>query len=283
MLLDLASVRLFVLTAELGSLTRAAEAAATVQPVVSQRIKALEAALGRRLLERTPRFVGLTAEGAVFLEKARALLSAHDEALQFGEEAKACFSIGLSDHAVGAGLNQIIRDLRAALPVGVALDVRVGPSREMREHFDSGQADAVVLRRESGAAGGEVLGTDALGWRALGEVARRPQRPLPLILLRSPCAVRAAALERIEDAGLPWREVFIGGSCATLIAAVQAGLGIAPMGRIASGDLEDGGPVLGLPALPESEIVLLARARSPEAASGVRALERTVRSFLRAR
>jgi DNA-binding transcriptional LysR family regulator len=35
MVLDLESVRLFVLAAEFGNLTRAAEAAGTVQPVVS--------------------------------------------------------------------------------------------------------------------------------------------------------------------------------------------------------------------------------------------------------
>ena len=60
-MLDLASVRLFILAVEFENLTRAAEAAGTVQPVVSNRIKGLEAALGRKLLERTPRFVCQTA------------------------------------------------------------------------------------------------------------------------------------------------------------------------------------------------------------------------------
>ena len=43
-MLDLESVRLFVLALEFGNLTRAAEAAGTVQPAVSARLKALEAA-----------------------------------------------------------------------------------------------------------------------------------------------------------------------------------------------------------------------------------------------
>ncbi|MBP0651994.1 LysR family transcriptional regulator, partial [Mycobacterium tuberculosis] len=67
-MLDLESVRLFVLAAEYGNLTRAAEAAGTVQPVVSQRLKALEARLDRKLIDRTPRYVRLTADGAVFLQ-----------------------------------------------------------------------------------------------------------------------------------------------------------------------------------------------------------------------
>src|SRR4051812_41901074 len=81
-MLDLNAVKLFVLTADFGGLTRAAEVAGTVQPVLSQKIKALEAALGRKLLERNPRFVRVTEDGAAFLERARALLAAHDAAVQ---------------------------------------------------------------------------------------------------------------------------------------------------------------------------------------------------------
>ena len=45
------------------SFTRAAEAMDTTQSAVSLKIKRLEAGLGRRLLERTPRLVRLSAEG----------------------------------------------------------------------------------------------------------------------------------------------------------------------------------------------------------------------------
>ena len=83
-MLDLESVRLFLLAADFGGLTRAAEAAGTVQPVVSQKIKSLEAKLGRRLLERSPRFVRLTEAGTAFLGPARALLEAHDRAVPLG-------------------------------------------------------------------------------------------------------------------------------------------------------------------------------------------------------
>ncbi|MBM0207215.1 LysR family transcriptional regulator [Micromonospora sp. STR1s_5] len=69
MMLDLASVRLFILAVEFGNLTRAAQAAGTVQPVVSARLKGLEAALGRKLLERTPRYVRPTEDGLAFLAK----------------------------------------------------------------------------------------------------------------------------------------------------------------------------------------------------------------------
>src|SRR5579864_8193590 len=98
MMLDLESVRLFVLAAELGNLTRAAEAGGTVQPVVSQRLKSLEATLGRKLLERTPRFVRMTADGVAFLDRARALLAAHDAALAVDDRPAVHIALGVSDH-----------------------------------------------------------------------------------------------------------------------------------------------------------------------------------------
>src|SRR5437763_325524 len=105
-MLDLDSVRLFVLAVEFGNLTRAAEAAGTVQPVVSQRLKGLEATLGRKLLERTPRFVRPTEDGRMFLTRARSLLAAHDDAVHFSGAPAIRFSFGASDHALGIGLEK---------------------------------------------------------------------------------------------------------------------------------------------------------------------------------
>lgn len=281
-MLDLESVRLFVLAAEFGNLTRAAEAAGTVQPVVSQRLKSLEAALGRRLLERTPRFARPTAEGAAFLERARALLAAHDAALRPPDPEPAVrFAVGLSEHAVGVGLEALLRRVRAALPPGAAVEVRTGLSLSLRAAFDAGELDAVVTRREAGAAEGEVLGTDPLGWRAGEGVLPVPGAPIPLATLGAPCGVRAAAVRALGRAGLPWREAFVSGGCAALLAGARAGLGVAPMGQVASGDgMPDRGPALGLPPLPASEIVLFGRAGSPAAAAALRALAAGVRASL---
>jgi len=281
-MLDLESVRLFVLAIEFGNLTRAAEAAGTVQPVVSQRLKALEARLGRRLLDRSPRFVRPTAEGTTFLIHARALLAAHDAALRPMDAPALRVAIGLSDHAIGLGLPALLLRLRAALPAHAALDVRSGASIPLRTAFDEGELDAVVLRREAGGTEGEVLGLDPLGWRGASDFTLVPGEPVPLAVLPPPCGVRAAAERALEAAGRPWREAYRGGSCAVLLAGAQAGLGVAPMGRISAGGAPDLGPSLGLPPLPPSEIVLLGRATSPEAGAAIRALVGSMRAALRA-
>src|ERR1700741_4858746 len=79
--LDLDAVRAFALVAELSSFTRAAQVSGTTQSAVSLKLKRLEGRLAMRLIERTPRSVRLTAQGAAFLERARDLLAAHDRAL----------------------------------------------------------------------------------------------------------------------------------------------------------------------------------------------------------
>lgn len=276
-MLDLASVRLFVLAVRFGNLTRAAEAAGTVQPVVSQRLRQLEERLGRRLLERSPRRVRLTPEGEVFLPRAEALLAAHEAALA-PEAPRLRLTLGVSDHATGLALEAVLRRVRAALPAEVELDIRVGLSHAMRTAWEEGICDACILRREAGGQDGEVLGTDPLGWRAVASIA--PDATVPLALLPAPCGVRAAGLRALEAARLPWREAFSAGSCAVLLAGVRAGLGIAPMGRVAADDLPDRGPELGLPPLPPSEIVLLGRAGTPLRAAALRALAAGMRASL---
>jgi len=280
-MLDLESVRLFVLVVEFGNLTRAAEAAGTVQPVVSQRLRGLELALGRRLLERTPRFVRLTADGTVFLAKARTLLAAHDDAALFAEAPATRFAVGVSDHAIGMGLEQVLRVLRLALSSPALIEMRLGMSQQVRELYDAGVVDAAIIRRESGGADGEVLGADPLGWRAAKDFVLSDGMPVPLATLGAPCGVRAAAIRQLDHVGRQWREVFVGGSCVALLAAVHAGLGIAPMGAIASGAMADRGPALGLPPLPLSDIVMFARSGTPTSALAIRSLERAMRAILR--
>ena len=60
--LDLDAVQAFALVASLGSFTRTAEATGSTQSGISLKLKRLETFLGRKLVERTPRSVRLTAD-----------------------------------------------------------------------------------------------------------------------------------------------------------------------------------------------------------------------------
>jgi DNA-binding transcriptional LysR family regulator len=78
-MLDLDDVRAFVRVADLGNFTRAAEQLGAPKSRVSLQVKALEAALCSRLLQRTTRAVRLTPDGDQFLGRARALLDEAEE------------------------------------------------------------------------------------------------------------------------------------------------------------------------------------------------------------
>src|ERR1700733_14916988 len=102
--LDIEAVQAFILTADLKSFTRAAEAMDTTQSAVSLKIKRLEHGLGRRLLERTPRLVRLSADGNAFLGPARNLVAAHHGAVgSFGIEQRR-LGVGVSHHTAGAAV-----------------------------------------------------------------------------------------------------------------------------------------------------------------------------------
>src|SRR5688572_14192836 len=70
----------FVRIVEKGSLTAAAAALDTSLPSVVRTLAALERDLGVRLLNRTTRRIHLTDDGAQYLERCRAILSAVQEA-----------------------------------------------------------------------------------------------------------------------------------------------------------------------------------------------------------
>ena len=100
--LDLSAIHAFVLTAELQSFTRAAEALNTTQAAISTKLKRLEDHLGRQLLERTPRTVRLSAAGAAFLDPARDILAAQQRATAIFAAPARRLALGISHHLVGS-------------------------------------------------------------------------------------------------------------------------------------------------------------------------------------
>lgn len=263
--LDLDAVRAFVRVADLGSFTRAAEALQTSQAGISLRLKRLEARLGQRLLERTPRHVALSAQGAAFLAHARQLLQAHDHALASLAAARQRLTLGISDHVAGPDLPRWIASLHTQDP-GLLIEVRIGSSGDLLQAFDRRELDAVLARLHTDRDDGEVLATEAFSWFAAPHWQPRPGEALPVVTMAPPCGVRALASELLDAAGIAWGEVFVGGGVSAVAAAVMAGLGVAalaprmlPLGG-PSGAVEVGSR-LGLPALPALPIVLHRRSR----------------------
>ena len=277
--LDVEAVQAFVLTAELKSFTRAAEALAMTQSAISLKIKRLEDGLGRRLLERTPRQVRLSADGDLFLKPARDLIAAHQGAMgSFGIQRRRLV-VGVSHHVVGAELPTLIRRMLAAEP-DLTLEVRIATSREALAELDDGRVDAaVVLGHDSRRLDGEVILEEAFGWMAMPDFEHRPGEPLRLATQADHCSVRGMAIDMLDAAGIGWTEVFVGGGIATIGAAVSAGLAIAALGRrVAPAGAVDRGPELGLPPLPSRPVVLHAGLSDDRAKRALRSLAAAIRA-----
>ena len=213
--LDIDTVQAFLLVAELQSFTRAAEALGTTQAAVSLKLQRLEAVLGKRLVERSPRAVRLTADGAAFLTQARALIEAHDRALSGEKPVPQQLSLGISDHAAGPELVPLLERLHA-MSSQLALAVTIGFSRAMLDAYDAGKLDAVIVRQEGSRRGGEKLTEDEFGWFASrassGHAAspcrsqrwRRPAASAPSRFARSTRPASPGAKPLSAAASPPW-------------------------------------------------------------------------------
>ncbi|MGJ4996949.1 LysR family transcriptional regulator [Bradyrhizobium sp. HKCCYLS3077] len=276
--LDIATVRAFLLVSELKSFTRAAEALGTTQAAVSLKLQRLEALLGKRLVERSPRTVRITADGAAFAEHAVALIAAHDLALRGKPVERALLSLGISDHVAGPELVPMLEQLHRAT-TDLALSVSIAFSRDLLDRYDAGQLDAVIVRREASRRGGETLITDEFGWFAAPRFRLPPDGALPLATLAPPCGVRSIAVRALDRAKLAFRETFVGGGVTAVTAAARAGLAIAPLARrIAPSGLIDVGPDLGLPQLGRSKVVLHAKVGDTAKRAALRTLAAAFRS-----
>jgi DNA-binding transcriptional LysR family regulator len=278
--LDISTVQAFLLVAELQSFTRAAEAFGTTQAAVSMKLQRLEAVVGKRLVERSPRAVRLTADGAAFLDHARALMEAHDRALSGKQAVRRQLSLGISDHAAGPELVPLLERLHA-VSSQLALAVTIGFSRDLLDAYDAGKLDAVIVRQEAGRRGGEKLTEDEFGWFAAPRLRWRRGESLRLATLAPPCGVRAMAVRALDRAGVEWSEAFIGGGVTAAVAAALAGLAVAPLARrIAPPGMVDIGPTHGLPRIGTSRVMLHSKVGDPAKLAALRTLAATFRSAI---
>ncbi|HEV7338791.1 MAG TPA: LysR family transcriptional regulator [Bosea sp. (in: a-proteobacteria)] len=275
--LDLDAVAAFLRTAELNSFTRAAEALGTAQSLVSTRIKRLEQNLGQTLLQRHPRLVRLTSEGERFLPAARDLMAAHERALAAFAQPAERIAIGISEQAVGPDAPALLARLARHDP-GLVIGLRIEASAALDDAYERGELDVAIVRRLGPGRTGEVLRRDVFGWFAMPSLSR-PDGPLPLVNLVAECRLRLHAVATLERAGIAWREAFIGGGMAAVLAAVGGGLGVAPLAvRIAPRGAVDIGPDWGLPALGASDVVLRSQVSTPRANAFVRELAAAFRA-----
>ena len=146
--MDINQLHSFVLVAQEGSFTRAAEKLYLTQPALSLQIKALEAELGTPLFERHNRQIFLTEVGQLVLQRAKELLGVvaqieQDVAAYQGVQTGRV-QIGTSDTTCLYLLPSFVQAFRAQFP-NIDIHLTNKPSEEVATLLKAGLVDFGIV------------------------------------------------------------------------------------------------------------------------------------------
>jgi DNA-binding transcriptional LysR family regulator len=148
--MELRHLRYFIVVAEEGHITRAAERLGMQQPPLSFRIKAMERELDVQLFRRKARGVELTDAGRSFLDNARAMLAHFDQTFETtrriarGEAGQICVGVTPMS-SFQPFVPRAIRTFRESYPL-VSLRLEEVISSELVERLRNGRVDAAFTR-----------------------------------------------------------------------------------------------------------------------------------------
>ncbi|MBB2926052.1 LysR family transcriptional regulator [Paraburkholderia silvatlantica] len=256
-------LRTFEAVARCHSFTEAARQLGLTQSSVSDHVRRLEAAIGRRLFIRDTHSLAITSDGEAMLAHAGSILQAIDRAeSQFrAPRLRGRVRLGCSDDVALGPLPAVLTAFRNAHP-DVELEITIGMTGRLYELLDSGAIDLMVGKRRLGDKRGAVLFTGRLEWLARAGTTMDLAQPLPLILVAEPSVTRAVVLDALAQTDFRWQLVCTSSSHSGCVAAARAGLGVTVRPQyLAARGLAPPVNVASLPALPNVEFIVLAGKR----------------------
>jgi len=252
-------LRSYAAISEAGSFTGAARLLGLRQSTVSQHVKRLEEATGRRLLDRDTHRVRITPDGEVMLDHARRVLEAHERMTRFLNDAplRGRLRFGASEDFVLSALPDVLAAFARRHPE-VDIELTAGLSVDLCDLYDAGGLDILFVKRRPGERRGILAWRESIAWVARPDYREEADTPLPLLLYPPPSITRARALEALDSAGRSWRIAFTSGSLSGLTAAARAGIGLMPHSvKLLPPGLTALAATAGLPQLPDLEFAVV--------------------------
>ena len=227
----------FVAVADVGSFTAAASLLNSTQSTLSQQIGRLEDAVRRPLFDRSARPVKLTPAGERLIGHARRILALQKEAaaLLADPAGSRSFRVGLPDDLMTPVISHAFARFTAIHPE-IRLDVTTGLSRDLARRFREGELDVVAVKEPHAQADARASFPEPLAWLEAAGRTRLWNDPIPLVSFPPGGLYRDQMIEQIEAAGLRWYLAFTGNSLASVLRAVEAGLGVALLPSATTGD-----------------------------------------------
>ncbi|MER8420689.1 LysR family transcriptional regulator [Mesorhizobium sp. M1329] len=213
-----------------GGVTRAADALGLSQSAVSHKIRRMETSLGCDLLDRRPGGGTFTADGDALLAYAGKILGLHDEALVSLAKADLAGRIllGLTEDTTCSDLSRILGRFRRLHPQ-VAVRTKVRMSLVLRSMLERGELDVAIIQvfAHEVRPADIVLLREDLHWVKSRDLELEGGSAVPFLSFDEDCFYRRWAIDIGQDGGADLETVFECSSAAGIVAAVQAGLGVA--------------------------------------------------------
>ena len=226
-MLDPRLLRSFVVIADTGSFTRAAERLHVTQSTISQQLARLEAAVGYALVDRTARPTRATAAGERLLGYARRILDLQQEAqIAIADPAGlASVRIGVPEDIVSSAMAKVFGTF-AGHRREVQLDVTAGLSRDLMRRYRDGEFDIVVTKEAAAAPDCRASFPEPIAWFEAADTADDWTDPIPLVAFPPGGLYRDAMFERLERERRRWYVAFTSASLRNVLMAIEAGLGL---------------------------------------------------------
>ena len=257
--LDLDQLQTFIMIADTGSFTRAAEEVHRTQSAVSMQKRRLEERIGKSLFEKDGRLNRLTEEGERLLSYARRLIHLNRETLAAFDDRRleGTIRIGTPDDYADRFLPEIMARFARSNP-RVELTVICEPTSNLVEHIKRGHLDLALVTHDDLKGQSEVVRREPLLWVSSANHATHEQEILPMAFGRPNCIWRRAATDVLDRMQRDYRVLFSSWSATVITAAVLSGLAISVLPECA---LRPGMRVLGeadgFGALPACKIGIM--------------------------
>jgi DNA-binding transcriptional LysR family regulator len=259
--LDLDTLRTLVVAHDLGGYGQAAARLGRTASAVSLQMKRLQENVGAQLFRKNGRTLALTEEGETVLRYSRRILALNDELLHTirGASLAGTLRLGCSQDFSENVLPDVLAEFKALHPQ-VQIEVRIEGNRALADGVEKDQLDLALAVGQAQRPAAETLGHLELVWIAARDFSRREDGSLPLVLFGQHCAFRKVALEKLDEAGVPWRVAAVSPSSSGLWASVLAGIGMTARGALGvPAGLVWKKKLFGLPALGSLPVTLHSR------------------------
>lgn len=262
--LDLDVLRTLIAAQQLGAMNRAADKVGRSQSAVSQQIQKLEHRIGQPLFRKQGRGRVLTEAGEILLAYARRMIDLNDEAVTVisGIKVKGVVRFGFSGDLVHTWLPLALQQFKCCYP-NIRIEATVDRNVALIERLEKGQLDLSVLLSGKVSVEAQVLSTVPMAWIGRPGDQLKTGEPVQLAVLEAPCFFRTAAINALDEAGIPWEITFTTANVSGLWAAVNAGLGITLRTQMSAPQgLEAISASQALPALPPVHVFLSSAGRA---------------------